>query len=200
MVGPDQQLVYYRDLTLEQWAYGYLSILERQVNTETKQNMIVHLKDLFMDTMLYGFRRAKGAHAKVLTDLEDGKYSWGDIQRIAETRRLQAQVPITIDERREDSLYGNNKKPNFHEQTVFNNHNRSFENKDSSNSRRKNNSSKTFNNSKKVQFKICRFYNEHRCGQEGEHKHGSTVWRHACLDCRQDGHRASECGGKQGKN
>jgi hypothetical protein len=73
--------------------------------------MIVHLKDLFMDTMVYGFRRAKGTHTKVLTDLEDGKYTWGDIQRIAETRRLQAQVPITIDERREDSLYGNNKKP-----------------------------------------------------------------------------------------
>jgi hypothetical protein len=50
--------------------------------------MIVNLKDLLMDTMLYGFWRSKGAHTKVLTDLEDGKYTWGDIQRIAETRRL----------------------------------------------------------------------------------------------------------------
>jgi hypothetical protein len=61
--GPDKERVFYKYLNLEQWAYGYACILENQSNIQIKDNMISNLKLFFHDTMSYGFRRAKGAHA-----------------------------------------------------------------------------------------------------------------------------------------
>jgi hypothetical protein len=40
--GPDKDRIYYEDLNLEQWAYGYTCILENQTNPVVKDNMIGH--------------------------------------------------------------------------------------------------------------------------------------------------------------
>jgi hypothetical protein len=89
--GPDKDRIYYKDLNLEQWAYGYTCILENQSNPQIKDNMIGHLKHFFHDTISYGFRRAKGAHAEVLSEMELGKFNWHDQHAITETRRTHTQ-------------------------------------------------------------------------------------------------------------
>jgi hypothetical protein len=71
---------------MEQWAYGYTCILKNQVSYKVKDNMITHLKNVFQDSMAYGFRRAKGAHAEVLNEMEMGKLNWLDAAKIAEIR------------------------------------------------------------------------------------------------------------------
>jgi hypothetical protein len=73
LVGPDKDRVYYKNLNMEQWAYGYTCIMENQSNYKIKDNMITHLKHVFQDSMSYGFRRAKGAHAEILNEMELGK-------------------------------------------------------------------------------------------------------------------------------
>jgi hypothetical protein len=60
--------------------------------------MIGHLKHFFHDTISYGFKRAKGAHAEVLSEMELGKFNWQDQHAIAETRRTHTQLPMTWDE------------------------------------------------------------------------------------------------------
>jgi hypothetical protein len=45
--------------------------------------MISHLKNSYMDAILYGFRRAKCVHGKILTEIEDGRLTW--LERIADT-------------------------------------------------------------------------------------------------------------------
>jgi hypothetical protein len=58
--------------------------------------MISHLKNAFMDAILYGFCRAKGVHGKILTDIKDGRLSWLDGEKISETRRTHVQRPMTL--------------------------------------------------------------------------------------------------------
>jgi hypothetical protein len=60
--------------------------------------MLSHLKDTYLDSKLYGFKRGKGVHGKVLTATEDGKVTWHKPQAIAELRKIHAQRPLTLDE------------------------------------------------------------------------------------------------------
>jgi hypothetical protein len=52
LVGSDNERVYYKDLSIEQWSYGYVSIIEKQANPLVQKNMLAHLKDTYMDSML----------------------------------------------------------------------------------------------------------------------------------------------------
>jgi hypothetical protein len=51
-----------------------------------------------MDSMLYGFKKAKGVHGKILTAIEDGKVLWLKPQAITELRKVHAQRPLTLAE------------------------------------------------------------------------------------------------------
>jgi hypothetical protein len=75
--------------------------MENQVNHKVKDNMITHLKHIFQDSMAYGFRCAKGAHAEILDEMEMGKINWLDMPAIAEIRKTRTQKPITAEELQE---------------------------------------------------------------------------------------------------
>jgi hypothetical protein len=98
--GIDNQRIFYKDLTIEQWGYGFAAIIEKETNTVIKNNMITHLKNTFMDAILYGFCRSKGVHGKILTDIEDGRLTWLEGEKIAETRRTHVQRPMTLQDYR----------------------------------------------------------------------------------------------------
>jgi hypothetical protein len=98
LVGPDKDRVFYKNLNMEQWAYGYTCIMENQSNYKVKDNMITHLKHVFQDSMSYGFRRAKGAHAEVLNEMELGKINWLDAHAISELRKTHTQKQMTMEE------------------------------------------------------------------------------------------------------
>jgi hypothetical protein len=68
--------------------------MEREPDIFIVRNMISHLKLLFHDSLYYGWERAKNSHSVVLTDMEDGLYTWMDREKVAETRRLNAQRPV----------------------------------------------------------------------------------------------------------
>jgi hypothetical protein len=101
LVGSDNDRVFYKDLTIEQWSYGFLAIIEKEVNPVIQANMISHLKCTYMDAILYGFRRAKYVHRKILTEIEDGRLTWMDADRIAETQKTRMQRPLTLEDYRE---------------------------------------------------------------------------------------------------
>jgi hypothetical protein len=184
--GPDKDRICYKDLNLEQWAYGYTCILENQTNPVVKDNMIGHLKHFFHDTISYGFKRAKGAHAEVLSEMELGKFNWQDRHAISETRKTHTQRPMTWEEWLERQ--NENRRSDNKESTTdsYKHGNREYGNRQkySSGGNRVN---------KKPQFRLCRNYNEAKCTFEGDHTQGSVIWRHACLGCKISGHRITEC-------
>jgi hypothetical protein len=177
--GIDNQRIFYKDLTIEQWAYGFVAIIEKETNYIIKNNMISHLKNTFMDTILYGFRRAKGVHGKILTDIEDGRLSWLEGDKISETRRTHVQRPMTLQDYKghcEEQMGG-----------YYDRHDNSVRRGDSDRNRRY-----SPKRNKKTTHKICRFFNESRCNFDTDHRQGNTAWQHICSQCKQN-HRVTEC-------
>jgi hypothetical protein len=101
LVGSDNDRIFYKDLTIEQWSYGFMAIIEKEPHPIFKANMISHLNNTYMDAILYGFRRAKCVHGKILTEIEDGRLTWLDSERIADTRKTHIQRPLTLEDYRE---------------------------------------------------------------------------------------------------
>jgi hypothetical protein len=99
-VESDNDQIFYKDLTIEQWSYGFLAIIEKEVNPVIQANMISHLKNTCMDAILYGFPRAKCVHGRILTEIEDGRLTWMDADRIAETQKTHMQRPCTLEDYR----------------------------------------------------------------------------------------------------
>jgi hypothetical protein len=93
---------------MEQWAYGYTCIIENQSNYKVKDNMITHLKQVFQDSMSYGFRRVKGAYAEVLNEMELGKINWLDAHAISELRKTHTQKQMTMEEWQEKTAEAKN--------------------------------------------------------------------------------------------
>jgi hypothetical protein len=96
----------YKDLSIYQWVQGFLAIVLMQENFEVIRSMIAHMQSLFTEASFSSWDPAKFAHGCMLTDLEDGIYSWSDGERLAEVRRrvvqlrrtelVQEQVPARI--------------------------------------------------------------------------------------------------------
>jgi hypothetical protein len=82
----------YEDLSIYQWVQGFLSIVLMQ---EVIRSMISHMQSLFTEASFSGWDPAKFAHGCVLTDLENGIYSWSDGERLAEARRRGVQLRQT---------------------------------------------------------------------------------------------------------
>jgi hypothetical protein len=201
LVGNDNERIYYKDLSIEQWSYGYVSIIEKQANPTVQRNMLAHLKDTYMDSILYGFKRAKGVHSKVLTAIEDGKVTWHEPQAIAELRKNYAQRPLTLQELEEQRREEQKPCKNCDRGTTS--YYDSGYKRDENNEYRRKSKYSPNKRHRKLNHKSCRFYNDNKCHHEEDHKQGSTLWRHVCLECKQRGHRVTECAGRngnQGKN
>jgi hypothetical protein len=197
LVGSDNERVFYKDLNIEQWSYGYVSIIEKQSNPIVQKNMLSHLKDTYMDSMLYGFKRAKGVHGMVLTAIEDGKVTWFEPQSISELRKNHAQRPLTLDEL-EEQHRDEQKNCKHCEKTLLNSHDSMYKCEDGNGYRNKNRLS-PYKRGHRLNQKSCRYYNDGKCNYEEDHKQGNTLWRHVCLECKQR-HRVNECkNGNQGK-
>jgi hypothetical protein len=85
----------YEDLSIYQWVQGFLAIVWMQENDEVIRSMISHMQPLFTEASFSGRDPAKFAHGCVLTDLEDGIYSWSDGERLAEARIRGVQLRQT---------------------------------------------------------------------------------------------------------
>jgi hypothetical protein len=181
LVGPDKDRVFYKNLNMEQWAYGYTCIMENQTSYKVKDNMITHLKNVFQDSMSYGFRWAKGAHAEVLNEMELGKINWLDAHAISELRRTHTQKPMTMEEWQEKTM---ETKP------------QEMRDGGQGHAVRREGRTRRFSNEhsgKKTQYCICRNYNDDKCSHAGDHQQGNIIWRHACPGCKLNGHRQNEC-------
>jgi hypothetical protein len=158
--------------------------MENQVNNKVKDNMITHLKHVFQDSMAYGFRRAKGAHAEVLNEImEMGKINWLDASAIAEIRKTHTQKPITAEELQEKHT------------EVKSNEGRDIGQRSGQYNRRENRTRRLSNEigGKKTLYRICKNFNDDKCSHTGDHQQGHIIWRHACPICKLNGHRQTEC-------
>ncbi len=85
--GAARTRVKYDNLTQSQWASGVTRVLQLETNQLHKTNMGQYMADLFQDLADYGFECAKGAHAVILSQIEEGNLTWSNPEQIAHVRR-----------------------------------------------------------------------------------------------------------------
>jgi hypothetical protein len=143
-----------------------------QENSVVIRSMIAHMQSLFTEASFSGWDPAKFAHGCMLTDLEDGIYSWSDGEQLAEVHICGVQLRQTklvqeqVARRRESS-------PPSHRVTRSN-----MQSKGASNT----------NKSDKKTVRVCNYFNNQKCRFDSDHERGDICWLHVCAKCKKAGH------------
>ena len=70
---------------------GFATIAREESDLDTKNAMLEYLADLMEDAHDFSWASAKGNHAMLLCQMEEGKIQWTDIHKIDLVRRAHAQ-------------------------------------------------------------------------------------------------------------
>ena len=81
-IGPDRERVRYDELSQEQWTAGLTAISAEEPNAAVQKNMLAYLAALLQDVCYYSFPAGRGAHALVLSYMEEGRLNWLDLSAI----------------------------------------------------------------------------------------------------------------------
>ena len=90
--------VRYDELTQAQWTAGITAIVAEENNSVVKKNIFSYLASILQDVCDFGFKSCLGAHALILSILEDQLLTWEDlpsIQRVSENYSHRSQASAT---------------------------------------------------------------------------------------------------------
>jgi hypothetical protein len=124
-----------------------------QENSDVIRSMISHMQSLFTEASFSGWDSAKFAHGCVLTDLEDGIYSWSDGERLAEVRRRGVQLRQT--ELVQEQAARRRESPSPSQRVTHSNK----QSKGASNT----------NRSDKKTVRVCNYFNNQKCIFDSNH-------------------------------
>lgn len=86
-VGADRKRVKYDDLSYPQWTAGITTVAATESDPIIQKNMLKYIAALQQDVCDFGFDTARGAHALILTNIEESHCSWLDIELIQGMRQ-----------------------------------------------------------------------------------------------------------------
>ena len=72
-IGPDRWRVRYDDLNQTPWTAGLIAIAAQERDPLIQRNMFTYLSALFQNVSDYSFHCSRGAHALVLSMLEESR-------------------------------------------------------------------------------------------------------------------------------
>ena len=84
--GPGGQLPDYKELSPLQFMVGFLGCLQEENSSTIKANMIEYDRHLFQDAIETNWATAKHAHMVLLQDIEKGKCTWRNPDKIEKIR------------------------------------------------------------------------------------------------------------------
>ena len=70
-IGPSRIRVRYDELTQALWTAGITAIAAKENNPAVQRNMFTYLASILQDVCDFGFKSCLGAHALILSNLED---------------------------------------------------------------------------------------------------------------------------------
>ena len=85
--GSSKNRVSYDNLSISQWVSGFASIIRDEKDPNVKQCMLDYLTEIMDDSHDFGWKTAKGAHAVLLSRMEEGRVTWQDTDKIDRIRR-----------------------------------------------------------------------------------------------------------------
>ena len=161
-IGPDRERVRYDELSQEQWTAGLTAIAAEEPNAAVQRNMLAYLAALLQDVCDYSFPAGRGAHALVLSYMEEGRLNWLDlsaIQKVRESYSYRAHAAGSHDSVAAHSAAGVRVSSNAAGKT------------DRGTARRR----------------PCRNYNLGSCKRESSHLTNGFLYEHYCSFCATKG-------------
>ena len=95
--GQDRKAVKFLELTLPEFVMGFLCMLANQRNGMDRDLMLPILKDMMVDTIVYGWPQIRGYYKMLACGVEQARYDWVHTAEIASIRAQYAQtmtVPV----------------------------------------------------------------------------------------------------------
>ena len=86
-IGPGRNRVRYDELTQPQWTAGITAIAAEEKNPVVQRNMFTYMASIRQDVCDFGFKSCLGAHALILSNLEDQILTWDDLPSIQKVRK-----------------------------------------------------------------------------------------------------------------
>ena len=102
--------VSYEQLTQAQFVLGFLRSVQEEQDIHIKGNMIEYLTELFQNVCDHSWQAAKGAHLVVITKIEKGLITWGDLKKVNKVRKTYVRATSNSSSGQADSNNVNNKK------------------------------------------------------------------------------------------
>ena len=161
-IGPDRKRVRYDELSQEQWTAGLTAIAAEEPNAAVQKNMLAYLASLLQDVCDYSFPAGRGAHALVLSFMEEGRLDWLDlsaVQKVRESYSYRAHAAGSHDSVAVHSTAGVRVSSSAAGKT------------DRGTARRR----------------PCRNYNSGSCRQESSHLTNGFLYEHFCSFCATKG-------------
>ena len=78
-ICPDRKRVRYDELSQGQWTAGLTAIAAEEPNVAVQKNILKYLASLLQEVCDYSFPVGRGAHALVLSFIEEGRLNWLDL-------------------------------------------------------------------------------------------------------------------------
>ena len=91
--GQDRKPATYNDLTLAEFIFGYISMINNPRNMLDKELMLHILRNMMLDTTQYGWVQVRNFYRILASGIEMARYDWGDSGEIAALRSQYAQRP-----------------------------------------------------------------------------------------------------------
>ena len=106
--GADRRPAQYSELTLAEFVHGYLSMLDNPRNNFSREVMLNILKDMTLDTALYGWPQIRNFYRILASSIEMARFDWCDANQIAALRLQYAQKPVIAPQTRNAPRFGAN--------------------------------------------------------------------------------------------
>ena len=91
--GQDRKPATYNDLTLAEFIFGYISMINNPRNMLDKEFMLQTLRNMMLDTTQYGWVQVRNFYRILASGIEMARYDWADSGEIAALRSQYAQRP-----------------------------------------------------------------------------------------------------------
>ena len=105
--GQDRKPTHYGELTLAEFVFGFLSMVDNPRNEFDRPLMLSILKDMMLDTTQYGWYQIRNYYRILASGIEMARYSWSDSLQISSIRSQYAQR----------QLVQNYNRPNYKQNT-----------------------------------------------------------------------------------
>ena len=95
-VGHLRARVTYEQLTQAQFVLGFLRSVQEEQDPYLRSNMVEYLTKLYQNACDHSWQVAKGAHLVVMTKMEEGLVTWGDLKKVNKVRKTYVKASNTL--------------------------------------------------------------------------------------------------------